>query len=199
MATNRILSNAKSFVKSLDKTELEINRNTLLGIADWVDSVRSLAVEKYMEPNKFANSTIVRKNKHGDLVAYVRNSNGSLTPHNKLQKPIAGKVTIRTRYLADNIGMKGTWHINNRSTEIRFKGKGPNARHSFHWVRPQSDGYLARLTFGKDDNGSKGPLSYRLAHNKKGRPFIEPAIASIGLKFDSILWRRTSKSVNKVL
>ncbi len=72
MATNRILTNAKEFVKTLDKAGKAINRQTLIGISGWMDLVRKDSVDSFMEKNKFASQTIIKRTKQGDVRAWVK-------------------------------------------------------------------------------------------------------------------------------
>ena len=147
MATNRILSNAKEFIKKLDETQIEIHKSVLIGVSEWMDDVRNNAVDKYMIPNEFASNTILM-NVKGIIRPYVR-INGKLYSLSTLQKSVPNRVTIRTGMLASIIKQPGTWKINRKATEIKFNGTGKFGRHALLWVRPQLDGYLARFTFGK--------------------------------------------------
>ncbi|MCE5224322.1 MAG: hypothetical protein LLG05_00485 [Porphyromonadaceae bacterium] len=203
MATNRILSNAKEFIKKLDEVQIEIHKSVLIGISEWMDDVRNNAVDKYMIPNRFASNTILI-NVKGTARPYVR-INGKLYRLSTLQKSVPGRVTIRTGMLASIIKQPGTWKINRKATEIKFNGTGKFGRNALLWVRPQLDGYLARFTFGKGTEGSNDPITVRLNNESGGkfgahrRPFLKPAIASTESKFEPSVWRRLSKSVNKTL
>lgn len=200
MATNRILSNAKEFVKSLDEAQLKIHRETLNGISEWSDLVREKAVSDFMEPNKFKSQTIIRRNKNGDVVAWVRTDNGGLVRHTKKQKAVAQRPTTRTGRLASVVIAKGNWKVNRKATEIKFTGKGEAGSHVLMWVRPQSNGYLVRFTFGKGSTGKTGDsfLHGRLWQAKK-RPFVEPAIKANESKFDGTVWKRLAPAVNRTV
>lgn len=205
VATNRILSNAKEFVKTLDNAQLEIHRSVLVGMSEYVDTVRNTAVTRFMIPNKFKSTTVVRTDKRGDLVAFVRNSRGFLNRHTKMQPSRPGILTIRTGWLSNVISQKGDWKINRKATEIKFNGSGRDAKNALLWVRPQSNGYLARMTFGKNDNSGEGFLSMRLKHEKGGRggsgarPFIRPALDTTSSKFEPTIWKRLGIATNKKL
>lgn len=196
MATNRILSNAREFVKKLDAVEKQLLREKMMGIADWMDKVRQSAVNDFMEPNKYKSTTFVRKNRQGDLVAFVR-YDGRIYPHRRLQKPVRNKVTIRTGTLAKAVTAPGRWQVNRPGTENKFNGQGQFGKTVLMWIRPQSNGLLCRFTFGK---GKSIPfLEYRLAHNRKGRPFIEPAVRMNQTVFDQTVYKRIAKTANQTI
>lgn len=194
MATNRLLTNAKEYIKRLDDEGKKLNRETMQGISDWMDKVRSVAVSEYMEPNKYKSQTIVRENRHRDVVAYV-NDDGKIRPHNRLQKPIPKKTTIRTGTLSGTISARGTWQVNRSGTENKFSGMGRLGKTVLMWVRPQSDGYLMRFTFGK---GGDKFMEYRLRHNRT-RPFIEPAIRLNNMVFDATIYKRINRTMNQTI
>jgi hypothetical protein len=196
MATNRILTNAKEFVKSLDEAQLKIHRETLIGISSWADLVRDKAVADHMEQNKFKSQTVIRRNKQGDVVAYVITGNG-LRRHTLMQKPVAAKLTIRTGRLASIVKAQGTWQTNKKATEIKFTGKGEAGSHVLMWVRPQmGKGYQVRFTFGK--GGANTFLEYRLRKAKQ-RPFLPPSIAANENKFDATVWKRLQPVVDRTI
>lgn len=227
MATNRILSNAREFVKSLDAAALEIHKQTMIGMADWIDNVRQAAVKEFMVPNAFASRTIVKritrkfniftgKWEHiddGDLGAWVMMGNGHLKRLNKIQKPHASKTTVRTGRLAHVIGIKGEWKLNRPATDLRFAATGKDSDVPLFWVRPQTVGsgpgairvYIARISFKDTDEYMKYRLSnetggpVRGGRNKPARPFMKPAIDAGGQVFEPIVWRRMSPATEKQL
>jgi len=209
MATNRILTNAKEFVKSLDEAQLKIHRETLIGISEWADLVRNKSVTDHMEQNKFKSETVIRRgsltkktDKNGnevgigrDYIAYVGTRNG-LRAHILVQKPVADKLTIRTGRLASIVKAQGTWQTNKKATEIKFTGKGETGSHVLMWVRPQmGKGYQVRFTFGK---GGDAFLEYRLRKAKQ-RPFLQPSIAANENKFDGTVWKHLQPVVDRTI
>lgn len=216
MATNRILSNAKEFIKSLDDTEKMLHQRAMEGIAGWMDEVRHVAVDKFMIPNKYRNITIIKKNeKSGDIEAHYKSTQqtdpyrpwywGKLRPISWRQKTDFDRLTIRTGYLASVVKSDGYWKANRDWSEYKWisrykskiKGEGLDPGESvLLWVRPQKNGYMTRFTFGKGNYGK--PLQYRL-NRAKERPFLQPAIKATENRFDVTVWRRLKLAANRIV
>lgn len=214
MATNRLLSNAKEFVKSLDDTEKMLHRRAMEGIALWMDDVRTVAVNKFIVPNKFRDITIVKKHESGDIRAHFKSSAktdparpwlwGRLRPISALQKAVPDRLTSRTGLLASVISSDGTWKANRDFSEYKWvskykskiKGDSIDPGESvLLWVRPQKNGYLSRFTFGKGNNKY---LKHRLDKARQ-RPFLQPAISAVSNQFDVTVWRRLKLAANRTV
>lgn len=208
MATNRILSNAKEFVKTLDEADKRLHRDAMLGIADWMEEVRVAAVDNFIVPNKYKSRTAYIKDKNGNWQAKIVYPNGGRGALSRVQKTDPSRMTTRTGLLAATISANGTWKANRDNSQMTWK-KSTGSRvktivtdgedlgkHVLMWVRPQKVGYLVRFTFGK--GGSGGQIGYRLGKAKQ-RPFLQPAIKATESKFDVTVWRRLQLAANRTI
>lgn len=208
MATNRILSNAKEFVKSLDDAEKALHQRAMLGISDWMEEVRIAAVDKFIVPNNYKNRTAYIKKKDGTWEAKFIYPNGGKGSLSRVQKKDPTRMTTRTGLLAAVISANGTWKANRDYSELKWvKGNSSRVRtivtdeqdpgqHVLMWVRPQKNGYMSRFTFGKGGKGTQ--ISYRLGRARQ-RPFLQPAIKATENRFDVTVWRRLKLAANRTI
>ena len=163
MAKSLVQSNAREFVKSLDKVSQMINKEIMSELAIHIDNIRFRAATEEILPKRgkeFYDSPDPNS-KRKRLWGFVINPT---------------HLTGRTGKLQNILKSRGSW--SGTGTRIRLNADP----HVICWVSPQAVGgrvqYMARLSVV---GGGDSEIEYRLQHETNGsrrlhirRPFLEP-------------------------
>jgi len=172
-----ILSNAKEFVKGLQKWQIEYHLSIMKCLAEQADTARFNIADKQIIENKFKGITKVFTRQNGDIAAYLPRPYRRLS---KEQPPVQGRLTSRSGTTSGIFRSPGKWNIPRTKAEARLKATGRLGKHLIFWVRPQNfnNRYEYLLRMSVVEKGFKY-LKYRLAHEFDGHPFFRPGIDAI--------------------
>ena len=164
-----IRSNAKEFLKRLDKCNLERHHDIMMAFADNLDDIRFKAVERYMYPK---------------------------APRKVKARP--DKLTIRSGKLANIMRHQGQWNVPRSLAEARLKA-GQNLLFWIRpQIKSDRAEYMARLSVVEaGDAGVKYRVNHEARGDRRGvrRPFLAPAINDNRPRFLDMMARANARTL----